>query len=575
VPPAGDNNYVAGVYLSGGWTSFAPDLSTVDEINDTIKFPTTSGSGLSYINGEYTAGESSAFNTVVTFYSRQNGAWDDYNTWSTVAVGGVACPAGSTPGVNIPGTSNPVVIGDGISLNHAVTVPAAFNNIMVGQLQINNGSVLDLTSSTGHNFGSIPDAKVTGNGKLRISSASGATATAEFPRGDFGLFLDSLGGTIEYYSDAVFGATTMSIPAVNAAALPILNYRHLILSPFTGKLIVMPNSNLTVYGDYAVTGTTTGIAVLSTSAANTYTVTVRDNLLVSSGTLRYPNANNQRRLTVEGNATVSSGAAFDVLSNGNTAANSFTLSGNLTNNGTIDMYPGANPYCNLVFLGASYNEINGSTATRTRFNAITVNKGTSRNSVLNVTVNNTLFSLNTALANALTLSNGTFRLTTNTTINLSTAAFTIPTTGCISANGGTFNIATALQNSSDLFLNGRLEILAGTINIGTIGNNFNNDIEYASAGIPEIIVRGGTLNVNGQIRRSTTINTGSLNYTQSGGDVYIFGRNGQNSRAMFEILNSGSLFRMSNGSLNIANNFNNNPYTGIDDFYLMPDFAVM
>ena len=566
MPVAGDDNYVAGVYVNGGWTAFPTDLSTVDEVNDSIKFPTLINSGMSIIEGDYTAGASDAFNNVLTFYSRQTGNWNSNTTWSNISVGGAACPAGTTPGVSIPGPSNPVIIGGGS--NHTITVPAGLNNITTGSLQINAGSVLDLTSTTGHNFGSIPDRKVTGNGRLRISSPTGGSATAEFPRGDFGLFLNDMGGTVEYYSTAALGATILTIPAVKADAVSLTSYKNLVLSAHTGKSIIMPNSNLQVYGNLEINGTTTGVARLSTNT-NSYTVTVRGNMLVNSGTFQYPNTNGwPQYVTVDSNVVVNSAATLNVNSNNRTVANTLTISGNITNNGAIDMHPAANPFCNLIFLGNNNNVFNGTTATLTRLNAITIDKGTSRNSVLDVTVNNAGFSLNTALTNALTLTNGTFRLTTNTAINLSTADFTIPTTGCISANGGTFNLCSANDDAFDLFLNGRLEVLAGAINVGTPTNTSNNDIEYASAGTPEIIVRGGALNVVGQIRRSTIIETGSLNYTQTGGQVNIIGRNALNARSMFEVLNSASTFRMGGGTLTLVRNFNNAAY---NDLYIMPD----
>ncbi|MFO7371042.1 MAG: gliding motility-associated C-terminal domain-containing protein [Bacteroidales bacterium] len=566
VPAGTDNTYVAGAYTASGWTSLAPDLSTVDEINNVVLFPTTAGSGIGYIDGDFTAGAPDAFAVVVTFYSRTSANWNLNTTWSTVAVGGPACPAGSTPGVNIPGPTNPVVIGDGVSLNHTVTVPVGFNNISTGNLQINSGSVLDLTTTTGHNFGSVPDAKVTGNGRLKISSTG---ATAQFPSGDFGLFLDSLGGTVEYYSTASMGANPFTIPATKLDGMPLTTYRNLLLSPAAGKTINMPNANLTIYNDFIINETaTTGTAQLSTSNATAYTVYVKGNMLGNAGIFRYPNvaANRPQHLVVDGDISISNGAIMDVISNANDAANSLTVSGNITNNGTLDFKPNTS-YCNLIFTGEDNKEVNGTTATRTRLNAVTINKGTSRNSVLDVTVNNTNFSLNTTLPNALTLTNGTFRLTTNTTINLTTGAFTIPTTGCLSANGGTINIGTNDVDASDLYLNGRLEVLNGAVNIGDNGDANNHDIEYASAGVPEIFIAGGNLNVYGQVRRSTLIETGSLNYTQTGGTTNIYGTDAQNARGMFELLNEGSLFQMSGGTLTLIRNFNNPSF---NDLYIMP-----
>jgi hypothetical protein len=123
------------------------------------------------------------------------------------------------------------------------------------------------------------------------------------------------------------------------------------------------------------------------------------------------------------------------------------------------------------------------------------------------------------------LSNGTLRIN-SLSLNIpisTTAAFTIPSTACLSVQNGTVSIGSTNDNG-DLLLQGKLELLGGTVNIGT-GGNYNNDIEYAAAGTPQIVVQSGQLNVNGQIRRNTSTLSGSLNYTQTGGTVTINGNN--------------------------------------------------
>lgn len=531
-------NYYPGVYNPYSWTVIS-DVSQIDKINYNVKF-----TGVSYLDGDYTAGEPGALGTVKVYYSRKSGDWTDVNTWSSISNTGAV--DGTLPGIS-PNTYNPVIIGDGLSNNHTVTIPVGTNNRIVGALQINTGSVLDVTTTTGHNFGSLPNQKVTGAGTLRISSA---TNPAVFPGGDFGNFLGAGGGMVEYYSTTTLGNTTFVLPTTYNAGgtnIPIANYNHLLLTPFTGKNIILPNTDLTVFGNLGVNGTTiTGIAQLNIGAA--HTVKVNGNLNVNSGNLRFMN-NIAQSLIVTGDVTIASGAMLDV-NNANAATNTMFIQGNLVNNGTFNMYQTATRICNVTFNGALNNGISGSGGI-TNFNILTVNKGADRNSVLNVTSTN--FSLNAALPTALTLTNGTFRLTSPLSITLTTtAAFTIPASGCLSANGGTINIGQATNNAADLLLQGRLEVLAGAVNIGN-GSGSNNDIEYAAAGNPEIVVSGsGTLRVDGQIRRNTTNTLGSLWYTQSGGIVTVRGLGFDSTRGMFEVANSGSQFNMSgSGILNI------------------------
>jgi hypothetical protein len=537
-------NYVPGVYNPFSW-AYINDISQVVDASNDIRF-----NNVSYVDGDYTAGELSAFQPITVFYSRQDGPWNDANTWSTVAVGGAACPPGAVPGVNIPGPSNPVVIGDSGVVDHVITVPVGFNNITIGGLQLNIGSTLDITTTTGHNFGAIPDSKISGSGLLKISSA---LATAAFPGGDFGNFLNSGGGSVEYYNTGV----NFTLPVAPA------NYNNLTVSPANGNNIVLPNIDLMVYNDFTISGSGTGVARLDAGAARI--LTVEGNIEITGGSLEFRN-NAIQTIYANNDINIAPGASFQVWNGGTAVNNELYISGNLNNQGSFDMYTTAAYICNVYFTGDADKSISG-TGTND-FNYLNVDKGSSRNTVLNVTANN--LTLNGA-GTALVLENGTFRVSNpGLAFTLSTtSSFTIPTTAALSVNEGTVNIG-ANNNNGDLILAGRLEIINnGVVNIGIAGTNFNNDIEYASGGNPEIMVSGnGVLFVNGQVRRPTNITTGALNYTQAGNSVVtIDGRNPNNTRAMLEILNAGSSFNMSGGQLVISRNFNNSANT---DLYLAP-----
>src|SRR5690606_18023642 len=134
----------------------------------------------------------------------------------------------------------------------------------------------------------------------------------------------------------------------------------------------------------------------------------------------------------------------------------------------------------------------------------------------------------------------------------------------LSANGGTLQLMGT--SGTDLLLAGTLEVLNGTINIGTASND--NAIEYAATGSPTIIISGGTLNVRSQIRRSDASSQGSLVYNQSGGIATVgMSTAPATSRGVFEILNSGSSFTMTGGTLAIARTSGS---TAIADLYLQP-----
>jgi hypothetical protein len=544
-------SYVPGVYRPNAWTVINDISKVVDNSND-IYF-----NDLELIDGEYTAGELNAFQPVKVFYSRQTGDWNDYLTWSNDSVGGnaVADPAPGVPvvGIHIPGPNNPVVIGNGVSKNHTVTIPASYSGAVVGNLQINQNSILDITTSTGHNFGYIPDTKISGTGKLRISSNN---AVASFPGGDFGNFLSSAGGTIEYYTT---GTTNFVLPG-NASTS---TYSNLILSPSTGRTITMPSRDITVFGNFETDGT--GVSQLNSTSSKT--LTIQKNLTAKQGTLRFMNNNQPQSLVVEGDIFINNGASFDV-STATNAVNLLTLKGNLTNNGTFDMYGNsANAVCDVTFTGDA-NKVIAGNATLTEFDYLTVDKGTSTDPLLNATIDKLSLS---GSGNALRLNNGTFRISNAAlSFTLSTTnTFTIPKTGSLSVSYGTANIGTSSDNG-DLILVGRLEVInAGIVNIGN-GGNYNNDIEYSPNGIPEIVVRdNGVLNVNGQIRRGNSVTGGSLSYTQSGGAVKISGNNQINSRGKFEVLNAGSQFNISGGDITIVNGGGDAGWFG--DILLVPE----
>ncbi|MFN5371374.1 MAG: beta strand repeat-containing protein, partial [Bacteroidia bacterium] len=159
------------------------DVNQVNESNNTILF-----NGVSYFDGDFTAGAPAAFGIVTPYYSRANGNWNVASTWSNTAFGG---PASATT----PTASTPVFIGDGLNYFHTVTVTT--NNTVSGSLIVDAGSTLNVGTTTGHNFGALPFATAGGAGKIQIS-ASGSTA--EFPGGDFGIFFTAEGGTTQYTS---------------------------------------------------------------------------------------------------------------------------------------------------------------------------------------------------------------------------------------------------------------------------------------------------------------------------------------------------------------------------------------
>lgn len=534
---ATEAEYVAGRYNPStvSWTKGT--TGDVNTATNTITFNATNFGAV--IDGEYTAGDdnpSGPFNSIRVFYSKNGGGFDYNNTagtsWSLTSHTGAATAL-------VPTVNDVVEIGDATYNNHNMVIDA--NGAVAGVLKIATGCTLTVGTTTGHNFG-VYSTPPSGNGTIRIASNT-------VPAGNFVAFLGSSGGTYEFYG------TSYTLP-------PTATYNNLIINPDAGATITMPDIALTVYGNLTtMQGGATGTTYLNASATSR-ALSIGGNLTVSSGVLEFQNASTTA-ITVSGDVSIASGATFRVA---NSLAVTHTLSvgGNLSNAGTAD-FSTAGSDCNVTFTGTSNTGISGAGAT-TDFNILTINKGTAQTSILTVT--SSAFTLSGAEP-TLVLTNGTFKLTSAVTIAPTTSAFTIPSTSCLSVNGGTVNLSTAASDAADLYLNGKLEILAGTVNIGNSANNNNNDIEYFATGTPELDVQGtGTLNVNGQIRRSASIVTGVLSYKQSGSStVLIRGRNHLATRAKLEVANTGSIFNMSGTSTLTIQSGNGTTYF---DLYLYP-----
>ncbi|MBX7150528.1 T9SS type A sorting domain-containing protein [bacterium] len=489
-----------------------------------------------YLEGDFTAGEASEFGTITTYYSL-GGNWNTPASWSTIGFGGAA--AGSAP---LGGSR--VLIGD----NRTITVSAELT-ASVPSVELAGGSTLQLqTVPAVTSFG-----EASGQGTVIIENSN-------FPLGDFTEFLGSAGGTIEYS-----GAGSYTIPASTVV------YRHMKISG--GGIKTLPNANLAIAGNFSIAGGT--LVQLSSGANGNLTIKGSLKLTGASSTLRYMNGT-ARSVTVDSNVVLNAGTVFDV---GNSATVSNTLAigsnssnaagtGNLTNtNGTFKMLNGTG-IVDVTFAGSQNSSITvpaGGSST-TIFNRLTVNKGVSYNSVLDVVCSNTsvdAFKISgptNVINKALSIRNGTFKLSaanTNGTvdgvsyaIDLSTlnGNFSIPATGGLSVAAA----AIVLSGPDDIDLRGLLEVSGtGKIYVGTQPDgDVQNSIIYSGSQAKIFASGAGLLQVGSGI--TAAAGTVALNYTQSGGTVTV-GRYSSEAGGIFEISShANSAFIMTAGNLNIV-----------------------
>jgi fibronectin-binding autotransporter adhesin len=508
------------------------------------------------LDGEYTCGYAGAFDVVKIYYSRNQGVgpwnWNSTDSWTYNS----DHVSGTT--IELPCATCPVIIGDGASINHTITINA--NNITCGTLALGAGSTLDCGTYTALDFGT----NTTGRGTLRIAAVTAGIGV--FPAGDFLNFLGSNGGTVEWYGN------TKTIPGTYTAPNGSQNlntYYNLVLNPSATQVLTLPATNLTVYNNWiqgqSTFGTYTGI--VNNNGARILSVT--NNLEIASGTFG---------LTTSGSTTITVGGS--VLNNGSFlttgGTHTLTVTGNVTNNGTLDFNaPGS---IATIFTGSSDVTFGGTGSGGTTLYTLTVNKGTSQTPVVTF---NTAGTVNTTAVTGgwLILQNGTFNFANPSTLNtnLSTNSYTIPSAAKlkVSGTGVTVNTATTDNNANDLFLNGALEVAGGTVNVGTTTGTTNHvDIEYGAAGMPMIIVSSGSLWVRSSIRRSTSVITGALVYNQSGNSTVTVGgiassNAPNNTRGVFEIdHNTGSSFTLTgNAQLNVQRQTGGSGYA---DVYINP-----
>ncbi|MDX9728721.1 MAG: GEVED domain-containing protein, partial [Bacteroidales bacterium] len=586
-----DLNYVPALYdaVSKAWyAGLATDIDRTGNIISDWNSPTNSSN---FLDADYTAGTAASFGTPGIYYSRQSGLWSSNSTWSLT--GHTVNNPPSAP----PGANDIVIIGGNDSIWLATETPALpVNNtdpsvtyyqlnkaaVNCATLQIETGSVLDIQNNPGSTFASVLT-HPGGNGKLRLTTRDPSSdfdlpEAFVYPGGDFSEFSVNQ-GISEFYSINPESGTYYILPS-NAS-----EYGTVIMTPLRGSNIIMPNIPVvTINGDLICNGSDADawLAMTWTGIYGTIvekTVNIKRNLIVAGGSFEFIyNGTRLQRLNIDGDVYVAPGAGIDVWSS--STNNIISIGGSVYNNSNnalagssrsqIRLRNGTN-VCNVIFTGNRSAVLTNnpalSTTPVTIFNNVTIDKGNSPDTTLTWNIAGTLTTQNN---NWLTLVNGTLVYDRAGTFNISTTTdFTIPSTAGLTLNTPSDVFISNNPGSEILYLNGRLRITGGGGNvfIGPSGNTVNNaDIEYSGSGASLLEIQNGNLFVNGQIRRPLASTNGTLTYRQSGGNVFIFGNNASAAKAKLEVLNDGSEFTMTGGTLTIVRGGG----TTFGDLYLRP-----
>ncbi len=272
----------------------------------------------------------------------------------------------------------------------------------------------------------------------------------------------------------------------------------------------------------------------------------------ASGILEYE-ALNARTVTITGDVTIAAGAIFRSAVSGTITTHVLSAAGNITNGGTMDFSTNGNTAgTEIVFTGAANTNFTG-TGTATDVYAITVNKGTSAASVVELSTAAFSFQGSSStpgfVQSFLNIVNGTFKISGTFTMDngvfTGTGTYIVPSTGGFWLNNPNFIVN---GRGGDVEIDGTLRVDAGIFNVGI---NPNNRLLYLSGTV--MIINGGEVNV---ASRLTAILDFGINYTQTGGVITVnMMGNTSGVRASFDIEDQGdnSSFTMSGGTIVIQN----------------------
>ena len=536
--PSGNTGYEAGRRNGGDWECYGTaSVNTAGRVGCPEERYMQISDDIS-ATGYYSCGKSDAFLAGVQLFTSKYADgdtvvdWKDWTSWSR-ELGGEPVGEGYVPNDNTA-----VQIG-GVGRNHKVVITDGPKTC--ASLNIAPGSSLDLGTITGHNFQIIEVDEAVGAGTLMLASNG-------FPSGDFAKFNGAHGGTVKYYIEG--SGTTYTLSDSPA------NYCNLVVGGNDeSHLIIMPNTNITVYRDFTVDGW----ARACNNNDDKRTVTIDSNMIIANGRFLMWGSGVVQTYKVMCDVVVAEEAKL--LASGTNTANILEIHGDLDVNGEFNA---ANGSCifNTVFKGATDSKITNTTDVNIKFNTLECNKDNV--SAKLVLTTNKIQSATEERGHPngylMTFTRGTLEVdfeNQDDVIYLTKKAdFDVLGEGCLSVVSGKVVVAEG-TDAVCLNLYGQIVIEdKGKLYVGAIdgaGSKYNS-LLYAPEGRPTITINGGLLTVLGQISRQNKQIMGSLVWEQSGGEVVIKGhkRDGDPGwlveRAAFEIKNSGS-FTMSGGTI--------------------------
>ncbi|MEO0330534.1 MAG: LamG-like jellyroll fold domain-containing protein, partial [Bacteroidota bacterium] len=469
-----------------------------------------------------------------TWYVFQDGDWDDPTTWTTDAS---TAPLFKNPSSEIPVAADEVIIRSG----RTVTIQPGTDNLAVNSIKIDG--TLNVTTTTGHNFGTI-----NGAGVIQIAGNNpGGGLVDNFP---MGIVTGNIG-----FADADNGGTVVIAAAGEISLNQDRTFKNLRIELDNNADEAVLSADITLNGDFEVRN---GGFQFGDGTTNVRVFTVfGDALVTNNGSTRIGN--------------ISTSTA--------NARHSFTLYGDFTNQGQVRFTnradfasdtdrrnPGnayytseaTNGIVDVTFASDNTNQTVDCNGT-THFYRIVIDKGVDDTYLLslrassednfrllgfandNVDSDQQTAAQNT---NAFALINGTADIRSNVEIPVlnRNGNYAISSTTRLWVDGGDVR----KTSSTAIVPYGTVQVSGGYLE-ATGGSG----LTLRENGL--IKIEGGTVLTN-QIRTSV-VGSGSLGgYDQSGGDVTVDGdiSGASGSYYIFSMTYPGNVFLMSGGSLTVS-----------------------
>ena len=477
-----------------GTRTFTGAVTVTGSWSNTGNAPVTFGNNLTYSGTAFSSGSAQQSFT---------------NAAATIA--GTAAMTFSGPVVATSNLSINKSVGIAVTTNAALTVPGILT-VTQGTLTIANAATVTGATNVA---GALDHSTATG-----ARTFTGAVTVT-------GSWTNTGNSPVTFGNNLTYSGTTFSSGTAQQSftvATPVLGGTAAMT--FSGPVVA--TTNLTI-------NKSAGIGVTTNAA-----LTVPGALTVTQGNLIVANA-----ITVTGATTVTSSLDHSTATGARTFTGAVTVNGSWTSTGNAPVTFGNN----LTYSGTTFSS---GTGQQSFTNAAATILGTAAMTFAGPVTATTTLTINKSLGIVVTM-NGTTTIPTNLTVTQGVLAnggamtvsgnATVSTNGVLRSDAGTM----VVNGAAGVAVNaGRMQIDAGAV---TVGDAVNESIILSNAATSRLIVNGGTLSVAGRIANASLTGLGNVTFTAGTVTVGTIGNNVNNALNAPFLIGSGMTFVWSGGTL--------------------------